>query len=123
MIFDLSDKFEGVYFVKSGILSETIGHASFNKNVGDIIGIRSLVYYMNLLIYRGEATEEDIHGFTNWTTLESIRESSVLFFDKDNLVKMIFSNQDFFDLVYKLYYQHYILKTNVRGYNPRTSEN
>lgn len=101
--------------MKSGILSETIGQASFNKNVGDIIGIRSLVYYMNLLINKSEATEDDIHGFTNWTSLESIRESSVLFFDKDNLVKMIFSNEDFFDLVYKLYYQHYILKTNVMG--------
>ena len=108
-IFDADDRFEGIYFVKSGIVKESAETSSCNRTVGSILALRALVLQMNGLINRSDATAPPVYG-SKATTL---KESYVYFFDKDSLIEMVFSNEELFDMVYKMYYQTFVLETNV----------
>lgn len=112
-IFTIMDTFQGVYFIKTGIIHERYGQQVVNKAIGDILGLRTLVNYMNLKINRNEVSDSSAETFCYLTTAEAIQESFVFFIEKDDVIEMIFKNEDLFDSVYKMYYQHHVLQTNV----------
>jgi hypothetical protein len=118
MVFSIMDTFQGVYFIKSGIINEKYGQQVFNKAIGDVLGLRTLIHYMNMKINTNEVTDGPPEAFCYLTTTEAIQESFVFFFEKDDVIEMIFKNEELFDSVYKMYYQHHVLETNVREGHP-----
>ena len=76
-----------------------------------MLALRSLVQQMNGLINRSDACANPVYG----SRAETLRETHVYFFDKDSLIEMVFSNEDLFDMVYKMYYQAFVLESNVRS--------
>lgn len=109
----MTDVFKGIYFINSGIIQEKYGQQIVNKTIGEILGLRSLVSYMNSLINRHESSEGSPESLTYITTAEAIRESFVFFFDRNDLVEMAFSNEELFESIYKTYYQQFVMQTNV----------
>lgn len=112
-MFSLADPFLGIYFINSGIIQEKYGQQVINKTTGDILGLRSLVSYMNTLINKHESSDCGPESLCYITTAEAIRESFVFFFDRNDLVEMAFSNEELFEHIYKTHYQQYVLQTNV----------
>jgi hypothetical protein len=107
------DTFEGIYFIKSGIIHEKYGHQVVNKAIGDILGLRTLIGYMNQKLNKHEVSDSAGESFCYLTSAEAIQETFVFFFEKDDLIEMIFKNEELFDSVYKMYYQHFVMQTNV----------
>lgn len=114
VVFTIMDPFQGVYFIKSGIIHEKYGQQIANKAIGDILGLRSLITYMNQKVNKYETSDSSPESFCYMTSAEAIQESFVFFFEKDDLIEMIFNNEELFDSLYKMYYQHYVLQTNVK---------
>jgi CRP-like cAMP-binding protein len=113
-IFEDQELFQGLYLVKSGIVIESSGQVQTNRAVGDVLAFGTLIQYMNALINNSELVDTSPESLPFTTTAKAMRESRVVFWDKESLVQMAFTNEKFFDRLYKLYYQYIILRTNVR---------
>lgn len=109
----MADSFEGIYFVKSGVVAEHVGESMCSRSIGEVLGLKSLISYLNNLISSTDVSESSLESVNYRTSASALKESRVVFFDKASLVQMAFSNENYFDFLYKLYYQHFVLRSNV----------
>ena len=101
--------------MKSGVIAEHVGEAMCSRSIGEVLGLKSLIMYLNTLISSTDSSESAVDPLNYRTSASALKESRVVFFDKASLVQMAFSNENFFDFLYKLYYQHFVLRSNVRS--------
>ena len=104
--------------MKRGVVKEVEKAQAKNRTAGEVLGLRALVANMNNLINKEEREEEMYYK----TSAACLKDSQLVFLDRESAIQMVFSNEDFFDAVYKTYYQYYVVVSNVGIGNVRRSK-
>lgn len=108
ILFEIGDGFKGIFIVKSGLLSVLVGQKEQNLMIGDVLGLKELVDFLNIHICKLRKK-----GLKFKYTVRSVTDVELIFMEKDVILDLVRKNEKFFQSIYLMYYQRYVLKLCV----------